>query len=63
MPSTFGIATDGCVSRFACLNYAFPKAAAATHLLPVVYHFEFNRSYQIPTYPDPPLNFVSVAHT
>lgn len=45
---------------FACLNYAFAKAAATTHLLPSVHHFEFNRSYQIPTYPSAPQSFVSI---
>jgi hypothetical protein len=45
-------------SSFACLNYAFAKAIATTHLLPSVHHFEFNRSYQIPTYPTATQNFV-----
>lgn len=44
---------------FACLNFAFSKVATTSHLLPVVYHFEFNRSHQIPTYPEAPFNFVS----
>jgi hypothetical protein len=51
------------MKRFACLDYALSTAAATSHLLPVVYHFEFNRSYQITTYPRALLDFVSDAHT
>lgn len=50
-------------SSFACLNYAFAKAIATTHLLPSVHHFEFNRSHQIPTYPTTPQNFVSIENS
>jgi hypothetical protein len=54
---------DSMTPSFACLNYAFAKAIATTHLFPTVHHFEFNRSYQIPTYPSSPQNFVSTKHT
>jgi hypothetical protein len=51
------------MTSFACLNYAFAKAAATTKILPSIHHFEFNRSYQIPTYPSSPQYFVSVENS
>jgi len=56
------VLADDVISSFACLNYAFAKVAATTELLPSVHYFEFNRSYQIPTYPSEPQNFVSVKY-
>jgi hypothetical protein len=50
------------IPSFACLNYAFSKAATTTKLLPSVHHFEFNRSYQVLTYPTSPQNFVSIEY-
>jgi hypothetical protein len=48
------------VQSFAFLNYAFSKAAAATHLIIVVYHHEFSRRYHVSTYPSGSSHLVSV---
>ena len=55
-----GLAVPADVANEEVVTNAFAKAAATTHLLPSVHHFEFNRSYQIPTYPSAPQSFVSI---